>query len=124
MTTLKPIEKQIRQELIDFVKIGDNDNSFVRYKALADKFGILYRNIGERETLHAMLGHISEYEFQNGRPFLSVIVVTGDLTPGQGFFTMARTLGKQRPDEDNDSFHIRERQAVFDYWKTHNDLDR
>lgn len=124
MTTLTPVEEQIRRELIGFVKIGDKNASFVRYKALADKLYIPYGNIGERERLHSMLGHISEYEFQNGRPLLSVIVVTGDLTPGQGFFKLARTLGKQRPDEDNDNFHFRERKALFDFWKTNDDPDR
>lgn len=124
MTTLTPVEERIRRELIDFVKIGDSNASFVRYQPLADKFGVPYGNIGERERLHTMLGHISEYEFQNGRPLLSVIVVTGDLTPGQGFFKLARTLGKQRPDEDNDSFHIQERRVLFNYWKNQDDPDR
>jgi hypothetical protein len=125
MTTLTPIEERIRQDLIAFVKIGDNDNSFVRYKPLADKFDVPYENDHERNLFHAMLGNISRYEFEHNRPLLSVVVVTEDLTPGKGFFTMAKKeLHKQGLTEDNDTFAIKERKALFEFWKHNDNPDR
>lgn len=124
MTTLTLVEEQIRQELIDFVKIGDNNNSFARYKPLAGKVGVPYGNEYERDLFHAMLGNVSQYEFENGRPMLSVVVVTEDLIPGRGFFKLARELGKQKPDIDDDTFAVRERKDLFEYWKNNEDPDR
>jgi len=125
MVTLTELERRIRKELINFVKIGDFDRSFVRYKPLANKFGVSYENDYERNLFHDMLGNISRYEHSKGRPLLSVVVVTGDYIPGGGFFTLAKDeLKKQRPDENNDNFAQRERQELFDYWKNHEDPDR
>jgi hypothetical protein len=125
MTTLTAIEQQIRQELINFVKIGDNSKSFVRYKPLAEKLHILFGNEHERNLFYEMLGHISKYEFENTRPLLSVVVVNDEYAPGKGFFTLARSeLKKQKHDEDNDKFALNERKAVFDYWKKNNDSDK
>lgn len=125
MVTLTELERRIRKELINFVKIGDFDRSFVRYKPLADKFGVPYGNNDyERNLFHDMLGNISRYEHSNGRPLLSVVVVTGDYIPGRGFFTLAKDeLEKQRPDEDNDNFAQRERQELFDFWNHNDDPD-
>ena len=56
---------------------------------------------------------------------LSIVVVTDELTPGKGFFTLAKNeLKKQRFDEDNDNFAQRERQELFEFWKNHDDMDR
>lgn len=124
MTTLTPVEERIRQELIDFVKIGDNDKSFVRYKPLAGKSGVPYENEHERNLFHDMLGNISSYEFEHNRPLLSVIVVNDQYTPGKGFFRLAKSeLKKQRPSEDNDEFAVKERKALFEFWKNHEDPD-
>ena len=125
MVTLTELERQIRKELINFVKIGDFDRSFVRYKLLADKFHIPFNNEHERNLFFDMLGNISRYEHSNNRPLLSVVVVTGDYIPGGGFFTLAKNeLKKQRFDEDNDNFAQRERQELFEFWKNHDDMDR
>jgi hypothetical protein len=119
MITLTPIEERIRQELISFVKIGDSRKSFVRYKPLAEKVNIPFGNEYERSLLYGMLGNISRYEFEHGRPLMSVIVVNDEYAPGKGFFTLAKSeLKKQKPDEDNDKFALTERKALFDYWKS------
>lgn len=123
MITLTNLEKDIRRELIDFVKIGDNDNSFVRYKPLAEKFHIPFGNEHERNLLYEMIGNISKYEHSNGRPLLSVVVVTEDYIPGRGFFTLAKELGKQESNEDNDSFALKEREELFEFWKNNDDPD-
>jgi hypothetical protein len=125
MTTLTPVEERIRRDLIDFVKIGDNDNSFVRYKPLAEKFHIPFGNEHERNLLYEMLGNISSYEFEHKRPLLSVIVVNDEYIPGSGFFKLAKSeLKKQKFDEDDDRFAIRERRELFEFWKNNNDPDR
>ncbi len=116
MITLTQIEEEIRNELVDFVKIGDNDNSFVRYKPLAEKFGLPFNNSYERDQLYHILGNISEYEYEHKRPMLSVIVVNDEYKPGKGFFTLARRLGVPGV-VDEDGFALDERKRLFDYWK-------
>ena len=123
MVTLTDLERGIRKELINFVKIGDPNKSFVRYKALADKFGLPFENEHERGLLYKMLDNINRHEDKQKRPLLSVVVVTEDYVPGKGFFTMSRELGKQEPDEDDDRYALRERKEVFDFWKNNVDPD-
>ena len=120
---LTNLEQDIRRELIGFVKIGDKNKSFVRYKALADKFGLPFENEHERGLLYKMLDDINRYEFSKERPLLSVVVVTGDYIPGKGFFTLAKELGKQESNEDKDSFAFKERKELFEFWENNNDPD-
>jgi hypothetical protein len=46
--------------------------------------------------LFSILGQISTEEHEQGRPLLSVLVVqkTGDMQPGDGFFELAESLGR------------------------------
>ena len=123
MNGLIPIEQSIRRELIRQVQEGNFDNTFVYYGILARQFNQPYvnGNIADRNRFHTILGHISEYEVEHERPMLSVIVVAQETRmPGHGFFTLARKLRRQRPDEDEDAFALRERRAVFEFWE-HNE---
>jgi len=64
-----------------------------------------------------ILGEISEYEHLHGRPLLSAVVVKVDKKiPGEGFFGLARDLGKLQEGMDERSFWERELGEVYDTW--------
>ena len=67
-------------------------------------------------ALAHMLGEISSEEDERGRGMLSVVVVhkSGDMKPGPGFFTLARSRGRDIVDEDQ--FWITELRNVYDTW--------
>jgi hypothetical protein len=121
---LTELERQIRKEIISIIKSGDEQTTNIRYKALADKFQLPYEYTNERNDFHKLLDDINRYEVEQKRPLLSVVVVNATGMPGRGFFRLARELGKQKPDIDNDTFAVRERKELFDYWKNNNDPDR
>jgi hypothetical protein len=128
MVTLTELERRIRKELIGIAKVKDGEGSLIEYKILADKFEVPYPNDNQyiRNLFHDMLGNISRYEHNKGRPLLSVVVVKkGSYFPGDGFYTLAKDeLKKQKPWEDNDSFAINERKALFERWKNLDDPDK
>ena len=66
--------------------------------------------------LARLLGDISTEEDEAGRGMLSVLVVhkTGDQKPGSGFFTLARSRGRDATDEDR--CWIEELQKVYSAW--------
>src|SRR3972149_12077786 len=118
------LERQIRRELVNIIKSGDEQTTNIRYKALANRFQIAYEYTNERNDFHKLLDAINRYEVEQNRPLLSAIVVNETKMPGKGFFRLARELRLQRPDEDNDAFAIRARQELFDFWKNNDDPDR
>jgi len=73
-------------------------------------------NYMQREVGH-VIGAISEDEFREGRPMLSVVVVNvkGDI--GGGFFDFARELGRLGPNDDEAVFRESELEAVYKVWR-------
>ena len=70
------------------------------------------REVGE------MLGVISTIEHFLGRPMLSAVVVRKDTgKPGNGFFELAKSLGKFNPNSQRkNSFWQQELQNVYNTW--------
>jgi molybdopterin synthase catalytic subunit len=68
--------------------------------------------------LNQLLDDISTHEAAPNRPMLSVLVrhKEGDHQPGPGFFVCAKRLKRQRLDEDDVAFWIRELSAAHDFW--------
>lgn len=66
--------------------------------------------------LFSILGQVSTEEHEQGRPLLSVLVVhkTGDMQPGDGFFELAESLG--RDTSNLLEAWIAEVQKVYQYW--------
>jgi hypothetical protein len=66
--------------------------------------------------LFSILGQISTEEHDQGRPLLSVLVVqkTGDMQPGDGFFELAESLGRNT--SNLLEAWIVEVQKVYQYW--------
>jgi hypothetical protein len=107
------MKEQIRDMLI---KAAEN-RKVVHYAEVGRLLNFSMDNPSHRVELGSILGEISTEEHENGRPLLSAVVVhKEDHLPGEGFFNLAKELGKQRPDEDNDTFYVNELQRVFDAW--------
>jgi hypothetical protein len=71
----------------------------------------------DREEIRRILSAISTYEHDQGRPFLSAIVVRKqDNIPGEGFFQLARSLGLFGGN-DRVAFFRREVAKVHEIWK-------
>ena len=64
-----------------------------------------------------VLGEITEDEHRANRPMLSAIAVNEAGYPGEGFFKLARRLGKLSEDPEGDrAFLEAERQRVYETW--------
>jgi len=67
-------------------------------------------------ALADMLGEISKNENEADRGMLSAVVIGKENNiPGKGFFTLARTLGRNVFSDDE--FWIEELKRVYDYWR-------
>ena len=63
-----------------------------------------------------ILGEISEWEHNEGRPLLSAVVIRKDIgMPGDGFFRLARQLGKFQGQGEQDFWH-NELRDVYNMW--------
>lgn len=72
----------------------------------------------ESPALAAMLEEISTEQNKAGKGMLTVLVVhkTGDQRPGQGFYKLAKRLGRETSDEDR--CWIEELNRVYEEWGT------
>ena len=71
-----------------------------------------------KETGH-ILGEISEDEVSQNRPMLSAVAVGTSGHPGEGFYGLAKDLGKLRNDspEKRRQFWENEKKAIYLTWK-------
>ncbi|MCK4324459.1 MAG: hypothetical protein KAW89_08020 [Armatimonadetes bacterium] len=85
----------------------------INYSKLASLIGLDMSEPPERTRIGEILGEISRYEHEEGRPMLSAVVVhAADGFPGKGFFNLARELGVYvGPD---DVFFCRELEKVYE----------
>jgi hypothetical protein len=67
--------------------------------------------------LSVLLDEISTKEHEEGRGFLTALVVHrhGSMVPGAGFFVMARRCGFDFDDEQD--FFIKQYKYLMDYWR-------
>ena len=94
--------------------------NLITYKQLAGVVGLDWnKDYGRCRQIFPVLGAVSTSEVQQGHPMLSAIAVRQDTkTPGSGFFTLARDLGRYKGGNDY-SFWVAERDAVWNFWAQH-----
>jgi hypothetical protein len=97
------------------------DQAFTYYQQVADELKLDMSNPAHRNELAHLSGRVSEAEHEAGRPMLSaVVVLAGDSPiPGEGFFTLARALGKfaGTTDDEKMAFHLQELARVYEAWR-------
>lgn len=109
------MKDRIRDTLIKAAR----NQRVVYYAEVGKLLNFSMDNPSHRVELGRILGEISTEEHEKGRPLLSAVVVhKEDHQPGEGFFNLARELGKKRPDEDSDAFYASELKRVFNAWAT------
>lgn len=104
------LNKILYKKLLEVASQGKT----IRYGEIMSLVGLKPGNHGACE-IGKMLGEISIYEHENGRPLLSAIVVTGK-KPGSGFFWLAKDLNLQNSQTDEEFFQAELRKA-HKYWQ-------
>ena len=91
----------------------------VTYQEIAQIMGLPLTGSNMGREVGLILGQISEDEVQNGRPLLSAIAVNVSDQASEGFYKLARSLGKLQSDvkEQEVIFWEKERKAVYDTWR-------
>lgn len=92
----------------------------VTYQELAELVGLPLQGNYMGKALGEYLGDISEVEVkEHGRPMLSAIAVTTTGKPGDGFFALAKDLGKLTSDHPSDrmAFWEAEKKSVYQTWQ-------
>jgi hypothetical protein len=125
---LTPIEEQVRQYLIEKAKKTDLLRPF-QAKVI---YGDLCKAIDPEEHQWAwprfrgigkVLGRISTFEHERGRPMLSALVVqAGSMQAGTGFAGLGRDLGFQIQPGQERAFWRSQLDEVVRYW-TNQELD-
>ena len=87
-------EQHMHQLIYDKLKSIARAQSTITYSEIAPLDSLDMSNPADRNEIARILGEISSYEYQQGRPMLSVVVILQEQNiPGQGFFTLAKELG-------------------------------
>lgn len=114
----EPVTESMLHKLIyEELKRLARHQQMTNYSAIAPLAGLDMENPGHRDEMRELLGKISTYEHQQGRPMLTAIVVhKHDNIPGHGFFELARHLGLLSAGEDELAFFCREVAQVHSSW--------
>jgi hypothetical protein len=91
----------------------------ISYQDIAEAMGPPLSGSYMGHEVGHILGEISQEEHARGRPLLSALAVSVSGTPGQGFYDLARQLGRLDKTEHDEelSFWEEEKQAVYAAWK-------
>lgn len=112
--TEEMLDKPIYEELKRIAR----GQEMTTYSAIAPLAGLDMENPAHRDAIRQILGIISTYEHQHGRPMLTAIVVhKQDNVPGHGFFELAQHLGVLKPGADQLAFFCGEVARVHSTWK-------
>lgn len=106
----------------DFLIQKAKSNKTATYQEVSDECSLgLFMTEGDhpRAEIGRILGEIGEYEYRNGRPILSSIVITSiSNSHGDGFYRLCEHLGLGYAKKlKNDDFGIIQMRECFDYWK-------
>ena len=94
------------------------DQDLIFYEDIAPLADLDLELQRDRTELGRLLGDISTYEHEHGKPLLSAVVVFKDEShrmPGSGFFKLRSVLGL-RPRQDDMAFWATELQRVYAVW--------
>ncbi len=115
------MNREIYKFLKEVAKKRKGEKGIIYYSDLANEFNLPFENSEDRNKLFELIGEITQFEFDNGRPLLSVVVVHKDDTrmPGDGFFKLACDLEVWDGKEDRLIFFGKELNKTHNYWSNH-----
>jgi len=106
------MKDQIRAKIVETAR----GRGTINYEEVGKLGNLSMGNPDHRNQLADILDDINREEHRTGGPMLSVVVVKKDSRrPGKGFFELARELGRQAPDVDDETFFITELKTVYEY---------
>ena len=109
------MNEAIYNRLLEVARAGE----YITYSDIAPLADLDMTLDADRHEIGRLLGEISTFEHQHGRPLLSAIVIHRDNNiPGHGFFVLARELNLYQGTDDL-LFFIGEFNRVRDYWRSH-----
>ena len=122
MTTIGSKYRGTREYHIVYCKLisAAQQNVGVSYKDVADILGIHEPGHHMAREVGQILGEISEDEHEAGCPMLSALASGVVGVPGEGFFTLARRLGKLTSEvaDEEIKFWGEEKKKVYKAWQS------
>ncbi len=111
-------ENMLHQPIYKELKRLAKRQETTTYSAIAPLAALDMDNPADRQEMRQILGKISTYEHQHGRPMLTAIVVhKHDNIPGNGFFELARHLGLLSEGDEELAFFCREVARIHAEWR-------
>lgn len=106
----------MHRQIYDILRRRAKAEKTITYGELCAEVGLPLDGDHDSNKVAGYLAGISNYEHEHGRPLLSVVVVNKrEGMPGNGFFELAKSLGRQRGKDDE--FFIAEIKWAYAYWK-------
>lgn len=100
------------------VTVARQPDGTIAYSEVGALIGLDMENPADRNELSELLEEIVRAEVAEGRPMLSSVVIYKDGSGlGQGFFKLARELGRARADEEDYVVHARELKVTYAAWR-------
>lgn len=107
----------MHREIYEELQRVAREQDVTTYEPIAQLADLDMRRQEDRNEIGRLLGEISTYEHEQGRPLLSAVVHLQEQNrPGVGFFTLARQLGLLQADGDEDAFWNDEVRRVWQAW--------
>ncbi|TNE27291.1 MAG: hypothetical protein EP346_12830 [Bacteroidetes bacterium] len=113
------MEKDIRSKLIELAR----NKTPWSYSQLNEQLmlGLNFKNEHHRKYIGEILGEISMYEYNNGRPLLSALIIhkSKDREQGDGFYKLCSEIyGKQWDELKSDrDFELERMKECYSFWK-------
>lgn len=119
MTENKYRGKKIYHVIFNELITAARYRGYVTYQEIAMLMGLPLKGNYMGKELGQILGEISEAETQIGRPMLSAVAIGIGGSPGEGFYKLARDLGREFEDtlEGRRSFWDKGLLSVYKTWE-------
>jgi hypothetical protein len=109
--------EHVNKDLYDRLVAAARHREVLFYSQVAPMLRLNFESPADRNRIGHLLGEISRFEHDEGRPMLSSIVWHKDMSsPGPGLYKLGVELGIVRGDEDELAFAIRQVNETHAAW--------
>ena len=111
------------------IELARKRQGFIYYQDLSDKCNLGFNfqdNPNDRTEIGRILGEISEYEYNQGKPLLSALVLSKSLQEGDGFFKLCEELGygSYRKIKSDPAFTSIQMNRCYEFWQNDNNYKK